>query len=365
MSDFTLGVEEEFHLLDAETGQLHAEASDVLVRVRGDLKDQVEPELLRGQLETQTPVCADLEQIGTELARLRRELVAAARGAGCRIAASGTWPGPTPPMPPTRKHRYEDIVDRFELTACEQTICGCHVHVHVTDPDLRVAVIRRVRPWLPTLLALSANSPFWRGSDTAYHSYRAQVWGRWPMAGPPPALRSAAEYDELVGALLATEVLRDEAMVYWDIRKSRRFDTVEFRVADACLRVSDTLLGAALARGLTQTSVDAEQAGQGHDDIRPELLRAAHWKAARYGLEAELIDPATGRPAPAGEVVRALVDHVRPALEAHGDADFVDDAVHAVLARGTGSARQRAAYRKAGRIDDVVLMIADETESSG
>ena len=363
MTEFTVGVEEEFHLVNADTGELHVRAGDVLARLTGPLDDEVEPELLRSQIETQTPVCSTLDEVRTELVRLRRDLAAAAGQAGCRIAASGTWPADTPPVPPTEKCRYEEIADRFGRTAREQTTCGCHVHVHVDNPDLAVAVIRRSRQWLPAVLAVSANSPFWRGADTTYQSYRSQVWARWPSAGSPPALRSAAEYDELVAALLATGVPRDEGMIYWDARKSRQFGTVEFRVADVCLRVDHALLLTALLRGLAQTAVAAEQAARGYDDERGELIRAAQWRAARYGVEGELVDPTTGRPAPAGNVVRGLVDHVRPALEDHGDAEFVDDAVSRLLTAGAGARQQRAVYRRAGHIDDVVRMIVDETES--
>ncbi len=153
-------------------------------------------------------------------------------------------------------------------------------------------------------------------------------------------------------------------MIYWDARKSRRFGTVEFRVADVCRRVDHALLLTALLRGLAQRAVAAEQAGQRHDDVRAELIRAAQWRAARYGVEGELVDPVTGRPAPAGQVIRALVDHVRPALEDHGDAEFVDAEVSRLLTVGAGARQQRAAYRRSGRIDDVIHMIVNETESS-
>lgn len=365
MTEFTLGVEEEFHLLDAVTGRLRTAAPDLLAELGQRLAGEVDPELLRTQVEVQTPVCTTLSELRTHLVRLRRAVAANAAKVGCRIAASGTWPAPTPPVPPTEKERYEQIADRFGITAREQTVCGAHVHVHVEDRELRMAVIRRSRPWLATMLALSANSPFWQGADTGYASYRSQVWARWPMAGPPPAVRSAAEYDELRGALLATGVLRDEGMLYWDVREARRFDTVEFRVGDVGTHVDDTLLLAALGRALVQTSVVAESSGEPIDDVRPEIVRVALWQAARYGLQGELVDPGTGRPAPAGDVVGRLLEHLRSALEEHDDAAFVDGGVESLLAGRTGAGRQRAAFRRAGGIDDVVRMLADETEQTG
>lgn len=361
MHAFTMGVEEEFHLLDATTSELRSGVPEVLAALHGGSSDQVEPELLRTQLETGSRVCSSLDDLRADLLRLRRDLSAAAAAVGARIAASGTWPAATAQVAPTRTDRYEELADTFGPTA-HRPVCGCHIHVQVDDPDLRVAVIRRSRPWQPALLALSANSPFWRGVDTGYASYRSQVWARWPTAGAAPALTSWAAYADLVAALLATEVLRDKAMLYWDVRPSERYETVEFRVADVCLRVDDALLLAALARGLTRTAVSAEDADRACHDAPAEVLRAAHWRAARYGLDGELVDPVSGRPVPAGDVVHALVEHVRPALEQDGDAEFVDAAVAEVLGRGSGVARQRAAYRAGGTVAAVTSMLAEETE---
>ncbi len=362
MPDCTIGVEEEFHLADAETGRLRPRSAEVLDATHGRLADEVEPELLRTQVETGSPVCATLADLRSQLCRQRRELAGAAAEVGCRLVASGTWPTAGPPVPPTRKRRYEELVEAVGPTA-HQPVCGCHVHVQVADPELRIAVVRRVRPWLPSLLALSANSPFWRGADTGYDSYRSQVWTRWPTAGTAPALRSWAEYEGLVAALRATGVLRDKGMVYWDVRPSQRYDTVEFRVADVCLRVSDAVLIAALARGLTRTGVAAEQAGRPGLDMPPEVLRAAHWRAAREGIGGALVHPLTGRPAPAGDVLSRLVGEVRPALEDTGDDAFVDDALSALLRRGTGATAQRAAFARAGRIDDVIDAVAAATSA--
>ncbi|MEP6696341.1 MAG: glutamate--cysteine ligase [Pseudonocardiales bacterium] len=359
-----MGVEEEFHLLDAESGQLRPRAAEVLSATTGRLAEETEPEILPTQVEIGSPVCTHLTDLHAHLARQRRDLTAAAATAGCRIVATGTWPAKTPPVLPTPQQRYQELVDAVGPTA-RRPACGCHVHVSVADPDLRVAVIRRVRPWLPVLLAISANSPYLDGSDTGYHSYRSQVWARWPTAGSPPALRSMAEYDEVVSALLATGVLRDKGMLYWDARASQRYDTVEFRVTDVCLRLTDAVLIAGLARGLTRTAVAQERAGQRCDDLRPELLKAAHWQAARNGLGGRLVDPLTGRPAPAAEVVSQFYEHVRPALEVDGDVDLIATGLAELARRGTGAAAQRRAFARAGRISDVIAMLADETAEPG
>ncbi len=361
MTALSIGVEEEFHLVDADTGQLCADVSAVLQHAPD--RANVEPELLRTQIETGTSVCATLGELRAELVRARRDVVASAARAGCRVAAGGTWPGAAPSVPVTEQPRYEAIADRFGPIAREATVCGCHVHVGVDDPELVVAVVRRSRPWLPVLLALSANSPFWRGADTGYASYRSQVWARWPTAGPPPVLRSRAEYDEVVAALLATGVMRDEGMLYWDVRASRAYPTVEFRVADVCLSVDDAVLLAGLVRALVRTCAEAQRADRPAPDVRPEVLRAALWRAARSGLRGELVDPCTGEPLPAHRVVHRLLDHVSEALAVADDTAVVEDQVRRVLAEGTGAEHQRAAYGARGRIDAVVDLLVTSAEA--
>ncbi len=362
--EFTIGVEEEFHLVDAETGLLRPHAADVLNATGGRLADEVEPELLRTQIETGSPVCSTLAELRAELGRQRGALSASADAVSCRILASGTWPGPAQHLPATSNERYEDLFATFGPTAQQQAVCGCHIHVAVDDPDLRVAVIRRSRPWLAVLLALSANSPFWGGADTTYASYRSQVWSRWPTAGIPPPLANRAEYDELAEAMLATGVMRDMGMLYWDVRASQRYDTVEFRVADVCLRVDDAVLLAALARGLARAAVTAELAGTVAVDPPAAVLRLAHWQAARHGTRAELIDPTTGRPAAAADVVAALIEMLRPALAESDDEEWVGAAVRELLGRGTGAVRQRDVYHRNGRLDEVIHVLAEETAAA-
>ena len=361
MSVATVGVEEEFHLVDAVTGALRPDAPQVLAAARRRLGDEVAPELLRSQAETGTAVCSTLGEVRAELDRLRRGLAAGAASQGCSLLASGTFPGPVARVETTEDARYEAMVELFGRTAREQVSCGCHVHVAVGDAELAVAVLRRSRPWIPALLALSANSPFWQGEDTGYASYRSQVWSRWPTSGPAPALRSRREYDDLVERLLATGVLRDRGMLYWQVRASERYPTVEFRMADVCLAVDDAVLLAGLARALTRTCVLAEQRGEPEQDLPAEVLRAATWRAARFGVDGELLDPERGVPVPAAAVVTALLEHVRPALEEAGDAAEVDELTGAVLSRGSGARRQRAAYARRGETGDVVALLASET----
>jgi len=234
----------------------------------------------------------------------------------------------------------------------------------VADPTVALAVLNRVRPWLAPLLALSASSPFWQGADTGYASYRSELWGRWPLAGPPGFFASPAAYAGLVQALVATGSIDDESTLYWDVRLPVKTPTVEMRVADVCTTVDEAVLIAGLTRALAQTCAAEAQRDAAFPAARPELLRMAHWRAARYGLEGELIDVAAERAVPAHDLVRTLLAFVRPALEEQGDWEEIAARTQQTLQGGTGAARQRAAYRRAGRWDDVVDLVVDETARS-
>lgn len=242
-------------------------------------------------------------------------------------------------------------------------VFGCHVHIGIADREAAIQTMNRVRPWLATILALGANSPFWLGEDTGYASYRSNVCGRWPTAGTPSTFASRAEYDKLIRVLEDTGSIRDESKIYWDVRPSARFETLEFRVTDVCLRVDEAVMIAGLARALARTCHDDAARDAPMTSVSPELLRAAKWRAARFGLEDSLIDIENGRPVAAPELVRRLLDFVRPSLEDDGDWDEVSTAVEETFAAGTGACRQRDAYRRAGRLEEVVDLIVEETST--
>lgn len=363
MSDVTMGVEEEFFLVDAQTGTLRPWAGRVLAEAHRDLGDHdIEPELQRWQVETGTGVCGTLAEVRAELVRLRRDLASVAESAGCRIVAAGTHPlASASDRAITPKKRYLRMAERFGALAGDQLVCGCHVHVGITDREVAVQAMNHARPWLSPLLALSANSPFWMGEDTSYASYRNQVWSRWPTAGPPERFASRAEYDSVMEALVASGVILDLGMVYLDVRPSAQFDTLEFRVADVGLTVDDAVLLAGLTRALARTAVEAAVRGDPAPDVRQELLRVAHWRAARSGLSGDLVDVAARAPVRAADLVHALLARVRPALQAHGDLEEVTALVAQTLGRGTGAARQRAAYKRRGDLADVVALLTAET----
>ncbi|MEU1471099.1 glutamate--cysteine ligase [Streptomyces sp. NPDC005761] len=358
----TVGVEEELLLVDTESGEPRALSTAVLARAesRAEGDSAFESELHLQQLEFATQPCGDMSELAEEILRRRAEAAASAAQVGADVAALATAPLPVSPSI-GQGERYRWLAERFGLTTQEQLTCGCHVHVSVDSDEEGVGVLDRIRPWLPVLLALSANSPFWQGQDTAYDSYRSRVWGRWPSAGPVETFGSSRRYHEQVQALVDTGVLRDKGMIYFDARLSYRYPTVEVRVADVCLDPADAVLLASLVRGLVETAARSWRAGEPPDPVGVGLLRMAAWQAGRSGLEGPLLHPATMRPEPASEVMGALLAHVRDALEDSGDFAAAEDAVTRVLERGTGARTQRGVLERTGSLRAVVAECVSRT----
>ncbi|MGW2844777.1 glutamate--cysteine ligase, partial [Streptomyces sp. NPDC001274] len=291
--------------------------------------------------------------LGDDIRRGRSEAAESAARADAAVVALATAPTLVKPsLGDGERHGW--LAERFGELTQEQLTCGCHVHVSVASDEEGVGVLDRVRAWLPVLLALSANSPFWQGRDTTYDSYRSRVWGRWPSAGPVEVFGTAQRYHEQVRALMETRVLRDPGMIYFDARLSHRYPTVEVRVADVCLDPADTVLLATLTRGLVETAAREWRAGEEPRAVAVSLLRMAAWQAARSGLDGELLHPLTMRPEPAADVTRALLTHVREALEETDDHRSAESALERLLERGTGARTQRELLDRTGRLGAMV-----------
>jgi carboxylate-amine ligase len=363
--EYTFGVEEEYQIIDPETRELLARGGHVVRRAQQALGEEVAPEILASQIESMTPICHTLDEARAELLRLRGEIIEAATKEGYQVAAASTHPfSRWQEQQITPKRRYQNIIEYYQRLARQQLAFGFHVHVGLGDREAAVFVMNRARVWLAPMLALSANSPFWEGMDTGYASYRTQVWGRLPTAGPPGPFESLAEYDALVEALVATGVVAEPTKIYWDIRLSERVETIEFRVMDVCSRVDDAVMLAGLARALVRTCHEKAEREEPYPDARLELVCAAHWRASRDGLDADLVDLEAGRAVPAGEMIEKLLAFVRPALEEVGDWEEVSTLVRDALEHGNGARRQRLAYERAGKLEDVVDMLIEETDRS-
>lgn len=352
---FTLGVEEEYHLVDADTYALRAEPAAVkptqdLLRGSGEAT----AELSTTQVEISTPICSTLSELRGRLITARRAAAGGAGQVGCRILSAGSHPfGRVSDLRLTLTERYLTLLEQWGVLAVQQGIAGCHVHVAIPDPDTAIGILDRSRPWLAPLLALTGSSPFWEGIDTRYASFRTVWFGRWAMTGPPDPLGDRAGYDAVVAQLVRAGVIDDETFLYWDVRPSARYPTLEFRIADASPRLDDAVLHAGLVRSLVR-SLAAHPALS--PEMRPELVRAARWRAARYGLDEQVLDPMTRGLRPAADVVRRLLALLRPDLEKHGEWDEISTLAGAALARGSSARRQRHQMEQTG--GDLVAVTA-------
>jgi carboxylate-amine ligase len=317
-------------------------------------------ELQQEQIEAVSPVCSTFEELSVAIRAGRSMADEAAKAVGARAVALGTSPIATYPTMVTRP-RYQRMAARFGLTLKEQLTCGFHVHVGINSGEEGVAVLDRIRIWLPVLLALSANSPFWRGTDSGYASYRYQAWNRWPTAGPCERFGSEREYRRQVQSLLSAGVLVDEGMVYFDARLSRSHPTVEVRIADVCMDSSDAAVIAALVRALVETAAREWRTGLPAPRLPAAELRLAGWTASSSGTEGLLVHPLLNAPAPATVVVQALLTHLWPVLAKSGDNEKVTAGVGNILSGGTGSMRQRETFLKHQSLKAVVLDAVNRT----
>ena len=357
----TFGVEEELLIVGLSRGRPVAAGEEVVRHARAVVSNSfgelnataIEHEFKREQAEIDSLPCRSTSELARQLVDLRRAAAQGAARSGASIAAIATSPFKVRPTA-TEDPRYRRMSQAFGLLAGQQLTCGQHVHVQIGSRDEGVGVIDRLPRWLPTLLALSSNSPFWQGQDTGYASFRTVIWGLWPTAGPSGPFGDAAGYDAAVADLIRSGAALDEGMVYFDARLSANFPTVEIRVADVCTDVADAVLIAALCRGMVLTAAEGWRGGVRPDQTPAQWQRAATWRAARYGLSGGLLDQVSRDVVPARDAVATLIAEIRGALEDCGDLALVADGVDRLLCSGTGADRQRAAYRASGSLAGVV-----------
>jgi YbdK family carboxylate-amine ligase len=357
----TLGVEEEYHLVDPETFALAPSPALADAALRGDLGGRIHAEITTTQLEIATGVCRSLAEVREEITGARLEARAAAESAGAAILAASTHPfGSWQQQQITSDPRYEAMVERWAALASQQDICGCHVHVGVPDLETAVAVMDRVRPYLPVLLAMTGSSPFHGGTDTGYESYRTVWWSRWPVTGIPEHFGSADRFREVVEGMVVSGVVADASNLYWDCRPSWHLPTLEFRLADVCTDVDAAVLHAALARSLVRVLAGRAERGVPCPQPRAELLRAARWRAARDGLSGELFDPVQEVLVDAAGAVRRLLAELEDDLREHGEHDEVEELVRRLFARGTSAARQRWTWLRTGDTRAVAAAVVED-----
>ncbi|MCU1545222.1 MAG: hypothetical protein JWP30_322 [Homoserinimonas sp.] len=343
----TFGIEEEYVFLDRATLEPREVMNEVyreLGVTRGESR-HVQREFLLSQLERPTPVCATVVDAVADLRGFRQRLRDAAETVGVLAASVGTHPRALRHGTVTSKPRYRRVAEENRTLALDHFYNGLHVHVRIPDREAGVRALNRMRRWMPLIVALSVNSPFWQGSDTGFSSWRTINLQRWTTHGTPPAFVDAVDYDQRIAGLVGVGGTIDKALVAWNIRLSDNFPTIEVRAPDAQLEVWHTVLMAALVRGLVVTALAGELL---HPELQPELIDSAVWHAARDGITASLLDPLSGEMVSARQAVDTLLGYIAGALAAEGDAGQVVQWVDRLFAEGTGASRQCEAFAAGG-----------------
>jgi len=368
VSGTTMGVEEEFLLVDPGSGRTVPAAPRVLARANRRPPHApgagFHAELLRTQAEAVTGVCAGPAELRRQLRAGRARLAEAAAAEGLRPISTGTPVAACPDPPFTEGGRFARIAELHAGVVAGYQACGCHVHIGVADRETAVAVVNHLRPWLPVLVALSANSPFDRGRDTGYASWRMMEQARFPGSGVPPWSRDAADHDRRVGLLVEAGALADPAMTFWLARPSPHLPTVEVRAADAAATVDEAVLQAVLTRALVRRALAELAAGREAPRVDDQVCAAALWSAARYGLEGPGVDPVRRVRVPAALLVEDLIAHVRPHLEETGDLTEAEAALAVLRREGTGAERQRRAARGGGVPAVTAMLIAQTVQGA-
>ncbi|MFY9580318.1 MAG: carboxylate-amine ligase [Gaiellaceae bacterium] len=362
---YTLGVEEEYMLLDGETFDLVQHIDTVLAAVSGhELEARINPELMQSVLEIATPVCHTPADVEEQLRKIRGYVCEVARAQGLRVGSAGTHPFSLfERQRITARDRYRNLVDQLQYVARRELIFGLHIHVAVDDPEKAVQVVNGLLVHLPQLLALSASSPFWRGEPTGLSSSRQMVFAAFPRSGPPPRFKDYADYAAAVGQLEKTGCIADYTHIWWDIRLHPRLGTVEIRICDATTRMEDVVALTAYCQALVKHYCEQFERGETIASYHRILTTENKWLAARYGLEAPLMDLATGarNRVPVAKLIRRALKEIGPHARELGSERELEG-VGEILARGNGSDRQLRVFNANRDIVEVVREIADATE---
>ena len=362
---YTLGVEEEYMLLDSETFDLVQHIDTVLATISGhELEPRIKPELMQSVLEIATPVCRNAGGVAAELRRLRTYVTEVAREQGLRVGSAGTHPFSLfERQRITARDRYRNLVDQMQYIARRELIFGLHVHVAVDDPEKAVQVVNGLLLHLAPLLALSASSPFWRGEPTGLVSTRQPIFAAFPRSGPPPRFRDYEEFAAVVGHLEKTGCIADYTHIWWDVRLHPRLGTVEIRICDAVTAVDHAVALTAYCQALVKDLCERYDSGDGIPTFHRILTTENKWLGARYGLEAPLIDLETGRRnrIPVAQLVRRTLRRLEPHARELGSERELEG-IREILRRGNGADRQLRTYNANRDVVEVVREIADTTE---
>ncbi len=359
----SVGVEEEYQLIDMQSGELVPKGMQVLRVAKHSTDADVQPELHLEQIEMASPILNTTEEIGDFIVDIRRKLNAAAERFHAKLVSAGTHPMPlSQPAHVTPVPRYKAMAERFQSLAKELVIFGMHVHFDMPDREVGVGVMNRMRPWLPLLQAITANSPYWSGEDTGYASFRRELWGQWPLAGCPATFENYSEYCQCVNELVSAGAIEDASKIYWDVRLPERLPTIEIRISDALTTVKDVLATVAILRALVMRCENDFLNQRPFTNPRPELLRSGMWQAARYGLSHTLIDFEATQSVPALNHLATLREYIHEPLAELEDVELVHHHCMSLKVNGAPSERQRSYFQQFDQdLGRVVKQLAFDT----
>lgn len=359
---FTIGIEEEFQVIDPESGQLRSHISEMFEEGKMLLKEQIKPEFHQSVIEVGTQVCRDIGQARGDVTNLRRQLCDLARKKGLRICAAGTHPfSHWSQVELTPNERYEQILSDLQMVARANLIFGLHVHVGIEEREDAIHIMNAARYFIPHILALSVNSPFWLGRDTGWQSYRVKVFDKFPRTNVPDYFGSYGEFDAFCKLLLATNCIKDRKQIWWDIRPHSQFSTIEFRMCDVPMRADETIAIAALVQAVCVKLWKLLDQNLGFRLYRRALIMENKWRAARWGLRGKLIDFRKEEEVPTTALLEEILEFVDDVVDELGSRDAVES-VRWIMRHGTGADRQLAEYKRHGDFRKLMNYIVSETE---
>ena len=361
MANFTLGIEEEFQIIDPETGELRSHITEMIEEGRMILGEQVKPEMHQSMVEVGTAICENIQEARAELVRLRRTVSDLAGKKNLRIAAASTHPFSSwKDQKITPHEHYDALINEMQMLAQSLLIFGMHVHVGIDDREAQIHLMNAARYFLPHVLALSTSSPFWMGTNTGLKSYRSEIFKKFPRTDIPDYFSSHSEFNNYVNLLLKTNCISNPKKIWWDVRPHPNFPTLEFRICDLPSRIDEVLALAALFQAITAKLYKLYRQNMGFRLYRRALIQENKWRAVRWGLEGKLIDFGKQKEVPVRDLILELLDFVDDVVDELGSRKELEY-VHTILENGTSADRQLRTFAETNDLKAVVDQVIAET----
>jgi carboxylate-amine ligase len=361
VEDLTIGIEEEYQIIDPETRELTSFISEFLDKGAVLFRDQVKPEFMQSQIEVGSYVCRNIKEARQEITRLRGVVAEIAQKNNCKIVAAGTHPfSKWQDQAVTDKDRYKGLIDSMQMVAKRLLIFGMHVHVGINDPDLRIDVMNQMAYFMPHILTLSTSSPFWMGRDSGLKSYRSIIFEDLPRTGPPEYFDSAQEYERYVQTLIKTKCIEEATKIWWDIRPHPKFPTLEFRMCDCVTRVDDVMSIAALIQAIVAKLIQLRKKNQSWRIYRRVLIAENKWRAIKDGIDGKLIDFGKEEEIPLRLLMHELLEMVDDVVDQLGTRREIEH-IRTILKEGTSADRQLRRFKETNDLKVVVDSLAEET----